>query len=107
MLPPVICLTGRRSSSDGQVIVDRMFFDLYWVDDNLMTTDVGRKLHILNLALNLALMVIYKNIIYAFDWTYSMNTIHDPKAWILPEKTDEKRVPSRIHFTRTAIFDYV
>lgn len=42
-LPPVICLTGQRSSSDGQVTVDRMRFDLYWMDDNLMTIDVGRK----------------------------------------------------------------
>lgn len=50
--PPVVCLTGRRSSSDGPVMVDRMLFDSYWADDNLMTTDVCRKLHILTLGLN-------------------------------------------------------
>lgn len=33
-------------------MVERMLFDLYWVDDNLMTKDVGRKLHILSLGLN-------------------------------------------------------
>lgn len=36
-LPAVVCLTEPRSSPDDRVMLNRMFFDFYWMNGNLMT----------------------------------------------------------------------